>query len=83
MRAVEAHLEGTSALSAPTITPDTVQFALDTYSDHSELGTDTTGAYTECADCGDGPYAPHTIGLHALERANAALRAALAAGEQR
>lgn len=77
MRAVEAHLEGTSALSATTITPDMVQLVLDTYAEHTERARDVFSGYTGCAVCGAGSYGPHTIRAHARGKAAEALQDAL------
>ena len=82
MRAVEAHLEGTSALSAPTITPHMVQLVLDTYAEHEGFVIQDGREF--CAEC-DAPLTNGTPALvsHARGKAAEALQGALAAGEHR
>ena len=66
--------------SAPTITPDMVQLAVDTYAEHADFARDKFGVYTgrsECAECGTGPYGIRTIKEHAREKAVEALQDAL------
>lgn len=63
--------------SAPTVTPDMVELAMDTYWNHVDLRRDAEGEYTECAECGTGSYDFHTIMEHALEKAVEAVQDAL------
>ena len=66
--------------SAPTITPDIVQLAVDTYTDHmTTLPSDDNDALGTCGECETGIYGPHTIQAHAREKAVEALQDALGA----
>lgn len=61
--------------SAPTITPDMVQLAVDTYTDHT--GTTTHGEITYCAACDEPLWGVIEFRLHALSMAYAALQDAM------
>ena len=63
--------------TTPTITPDMVQLALETYWNHVDLRRDAEGEYTECAECGTGSYDFHTIMEHAREKAVEAVQDAM------
>lgn len=63
--------------ATPTINPDMVQLALDTYWNHAALARDESGMYTECAECGTSSYGVHAIKEHAMEKAVEAVQDAL------
>lgn len=77
-RVIEAHIEGSSALPTPTVTPRMVQLVLDTYADHmSVTPNDGAAPLGWCGECETGIYEPRTIQAHAQEKAAAALQDAL------
>lgn len=77
-REIKAALNGTASTPTPTVTPDMVKLAIDTYEDHMSVfptdGSGPNGILGHCGEC-DAPIGPHTSKTHALEAAAAAVQA--------
>ena len=83
-RNMEAHIEGNSALPTPTVAETVVQLVIGTYMAHMALvPDDDKSVLGVCGECAAGIFGPHTIQVHAREKAIAALQEALAAGDAR
>nr|WP_312964368.1 hypothetical protein [Kocuria rhizophila] len=84
LRSAYARFTQPEAPATPMVTDRMVQLVLDTYTDHMALvPDDDKSVLGVCGECAAGIFGPHTIQVHAREKAAAALQGALAAGEKR